>query len=149
MAHRNALDHVAADGFVLVKNANELKAALPDKDLVGYRLTQVAGTDQNGFQFLIHTQNFANALLQLRHIVAVTLLAKSPKAVKVVANLGGSQAHTVRQLLGADAHNAIVLQTLQKSVVSGQTLDDGHGYIFSFFHRVHPSQKNDFIWSSG
>ena len=84
-------------------------------------------------------------------IAALIHIIENPTGLKFAdsVNLGGSQTHTVRQFLGADAHNAIVLKTLQKSVVSGQTLDDGHGYIFSFFHRVHPSQKNDFIWSSG
>ena len=59
---------------------------------------EIAATEENGFEAVLNTENCADFILKLFHIVAVALLPESAEAVKILPNLRCGQAHALRQL---------------------------------------------------
>ena len=112
------------------------KAQLLEGHVPGDGPAQVARADEHALVARAQPQDVLDLLAEQGHVVAVALLAEPPKAVEVLADLGGGQAHLLRQLFGGDAGDPFVLELCEKPVVPGQPPDDGHGDVRFFLHKA-------------
>ena len=69
---------------------------------------------------------------QLRHVVAVALLAEFAEAAEILTDLGGRDVHLRAQRIGGDADDALVVEVIQIAVVAGEPVDHGVGDLLLF-----------------
>ena len=106
-------------------NSNALNTGIPARNLPVLTFKQP----------VVDAQNVADLGPQLRHVVAIPLLAELAKAAEILADLGGGDVHLVPQGAGRDAHHALVVQVIQIPVIPGQPVDDCVRN-FLLFHRI-------------
>ena len=103
-----------------VEHRLHVKAFLRKAGIIRHRAADVARADDNDMVFVVQAQNFADALLQIGHMIPVSLLAKAAEAVDILPDLRGGQVHALAQLLGGNAHNARLFKLTQMAVIHRQ-----------------------------
>ena len=124
VAHRHLAQGGAHQLGADIKGPHQPEAPLFGVDVGGHRLAQVPRPDEDGGGFVVDAQDLPDLPVEQLHIVAIPLLAKAAKAVKVLADLGGCHLHQPGQLLGGDAGDTPPQKLPQKPVVPGQTAND-------------------------
>ena len=134
-----ALDLLAVDGaMALFKAVAGFKNGDPERggelrQLVGGEDAAGARADDDEPVALVDAQNMADLGAQLRHVVAVALLAELAEAAQILPYLRGGDVHLRPQGVRADAYHTLVIQVIQVAVVAGQPVDHSIGD-FLFFH---------------
>ena len=118
-----------------VEGGVHLEAHLFEIEVLQQRMAQMAHADDDEPVAVVDAQNVANLGPQLRHVVAIPLLAELAEAAEILADLGGGDVHLVPQGAGRDAHHALVVQVIQIPVIPGQPVDDCVRN-FLLFHRI-------------
>ena len=98
--------------WVLVKDADQAEALGLKGEVLDQRHAQVARTQQDDLQPAVEPQDVADLLVQRVHIVAVALLAKTAKAVEILADLRRGEVHQLRQLARRDSVNILLQQVI-------------------------------------
>ena len=118
-----------------VEGGVHLEAHLFEIEVLQQRMAQMAHADDDKPVAVVDAQNVADLGPQLRHVVAIPLLAELAEAAEILADLGGGDVHLVPQGAGRDAHHALVVQVIQIPVIPGQPVDDCVRN-FLLFHRI-------------
>ena len=87
MTDRNVSDYLACEFRVHVENAYEVAASCFKIDVCGYGFTKVSCTYKYGLEMLVYSEYLAYFHPKLVNVIAISLLTKSAKAVKVLSYL--------------------------------------------------------------
>ena len=131
-ADGDAADVRADQGGGDIKGGVNAETDLVKVEVLQQRVAQVAGADDNELVAAVDAQNVADLGTQLRHVVAVALLAEFAEAAEILTDLGGRDVHFRTQRVGGDADDALVIQVVQIAVVAGETVDHGVGDLLLF-----------------
>ena len=132
-AHRHAADLRADEGGGDVEGGVDAEADLVKVEVLQQGVAQMARADDDEPVALVDAQNMADLGAQLRHVVAVALLAELAEAAQILPYLRGGDVHLRPQGVRADAYHTLVIQVIQVAVVAGQPVDHSIGD-FLFFH---------------
>ena len=119
-----------------VKGGVDAEADFFEIKVLQQRVSQVAHADDNDPVTVVNAQDVPDLGAQLRHVVAVALLAKFAEAAQVLPDLRGSDVHLGAQRIGADAHHTFVVQVVQIPVVAGKAVDHRIGNLLLFHIRT-------------
>ena len=131
-ADGDAADVRADEGGGDIEGGVDAEADLVEVEVLQQRVAQVAGADDDELVAAVDAQNVADLGAQLRHVVAVALLAKFAEAAEILTDLGGRDGHFRAQGGGGDADDAPVVQVVQIAVVAGKAVDHGVGDLLLF-----------------
>ena len=126
--HATLSDARADDDGIRVENRGKPEAEARDSLIVCKRCTEVSHADDSNIPMIVESQYAADALFQLRDIVADALLAKLSEERQIFTNLFGVDGKAAAELLrGGDLH-ALVRQLTQTAIVARQPVDGRLGY---------------------
>ena len=117
-----APDLRADEGGGDVESGVDAEADLLKIKVLQQRVAQVAHTDDDQAVSLVDAEDVADLGAQLGHVVAVALLAELAEAAQVLTDLRGGDVHFCAKGVGADTHDALVIQVIQIAVISGEAV---------------------------
>ena len=101
-------DEVGGD----IKGGVYMEADLFKVEVLQQSVAQMAYADDDKAVALVDAQDMPDLGAKLGHIVAIALLTELTEATQILADLGGGDIHFAAQGVGADAHNALVIQVI-------------------------------------
>ena len=73
--------------FRVVEHTDQLEAQLFKRHMPGDSLAQITGADQDAWVMLLDTQDLFDFLTELEDVITISLLPKTAKTVKILADL--------------------------------------------------------------
>ena len=95
-----------------VERGVDAEAYLFKVEVLQQRMTKMPHADDDDAVPAVDAENVADLRPQLRHVVAVALLAEFTEAAEILPDLRGGDVHFSAQRIGADAHHALVVQVV-------------------------------------
>jgi hypothetical protein len=80
---------------------------------------------------LVESEDDTELFLEVRNVVAVSLLPKAPETVEILPDLGGGKPHILGKGAGRHALHSALVQFVDISVIFGKASDNGHRYVLS------------------
>ena len=96
----NTTDRQPCQCRINIKKSGNHKSSLLKLYIICQRLSHITGTDYNNVVLSIETKDFSNLLIQILHIITVSLLTKTTKIIQILTDLRSSYFHSHTQLIG-------------------------------------------------
>ena len=132
--HRNAVEHLAGDGFILIEGCQYVEASLRELGIGQQGSSDVSSAHDDRSPVVVEAENLSQCGDEIDGVVSDAGPADLSEMAEILSNLRRRDIEFLAQLSGTDGQGTRFDQPLDFTKVQAQSLDGGAWYFISFDH---------------